>query len=146
MTIAIQSQGTELSVSQDGGSTYIDLGCVIDGFSGPGGSKPEIDVTTLCSPGQEFIDGLPDFGSISFTGLYNPNSAACQTLMTLYKGGRSNVDWKITFSDAGASTWTFKGYVSEFSVSFQKNEAVRLSGAIRVSGVITEDANDSSLS
>ena len=146
MTIALQSQGTELSVSQDGGSSYTDLGCVIDGFSGPGGSKPEIDVTTLCSAGQEFIDGLPDFGSISFTGLYNPNSEACQTLLSLYKGGRSNVDWKITFSDTSGSTWEFQGYVSEFSVNIQKNEVVRLSGAIRVSGDITETANSSSLS
>lgn len=146
MTIALQSQGTELSVSTDNGATYVDLGCVIDGFSGPGGSKPEIDVTTLCSPGQEFIDGLPDYGSISFTGLYNPNSDACQTLLDLYKGGRSNADWKITFSDTGASTWEFEGYVSEFSVNFQKNEVVRLSGAIRVSGDITETAKSSSLS
>ena len=146
MTIAIQSQGTELSVSEDGGNTYTDLGCVIDGFSGPGGSKPEIDVTTLCSAGQEFIDGLPDFGSISFTGLYNPNSVACQTLLSLYKGGRSNVDWKITFSDTSGSTWEFQGYVSEFSVNFQKNEVVRLSGSIRVSGDITETASGTSLS
>lgn len=146
MTIAIQSQGTELSVSIDSGVTYTDLGCVIDGFSGPGGSKPEIDVTTLCSPGQEFIDGLPDYGSIAFTGLYNPNSEACQTLLNLYKGGRTSADWKITFSDTGGSTWEFQGYVSEFSVNFQKNEVVRLSGSIRVSGDITETAKSSSLS
>lgn len=136
-TIALQSQGTELSVSEDG-TTWTALGCVIDGFSGPGGSKPEIDVTTLCSAGQEFIDGLPDYGSISFTGLYNPNSAAARKLLTLYKGGRTNVDWKITFSDTLGSTWTFEGYVSQFATAFQKNEVVRLSGAIRVSGDITE--------
>lgn len=138
MSIALQSQGTELAVSTDSGTTWVDLGCVIDGFSGPGGSKPEIDVTTLCSAGQEFIDGLPDFGSISFTGLYNPTSTAAQELLTLYKGGRTAVDWRITFSDTNGSTWEFEGYVSQFALAFQKNEVVRLSGAIRVSGDITE--------
>jgi len=141
MSIAIKVQGTQFKVQNADFSAYVELGCVIDGFNGPGGSKPEIDVTTLCSEGQEFIDGLPDFGSIAFTGLYNQQSAPARRLLDLYKNttGQSVVSWQIVFNDATPGTlWEFEGYVSELSVNMQKNDVVRLSGSVKLSGTITE--------
>ena len=131
------SAETEIAVSTDGGATYTDLGCQISGFTGPGGSKPEIDVTTLCSTAKEFIGDLPDYGSVEMQGFFDPADAGVALLKALNDSG-DTADWRITWPDSGTTEWAFEGYVSTFSVSAGAGQALQLTASVRVSGAITE--------
>lgn len=134
------SQGTTLDVSTDGGTVYIPLSCQLTGFSGPGSTADEIEVTTLCSTAKEFIAGLNDWGSIALNGHFDPADVGVDQLRTLHESG-AIADWKIVWSDADATEWTFQGYVSEFAVSAEQNTALGMTAAVRVSGAITESAS-----
>jgi len=131
------SNGTTLSLSTDSGSTYIALTCQITGFSGPGASAPEIDVTSLCDDARAYLQGLPDNGSIQINGYYDPADSGIVALRAAHVA-RTTLDWKIVFSDTGATEWTFQGHVAEFAVSATVGEALGLTASIRITGEITE--------
>jgi len=111
----------------------------VTNISGPSGSKAEIDVTSLQSAGKEYLMALPDFGDVSF----DLNWTGDVTQTTLY------ADWvsatspkrkaviKIAESTAVTRFLIFDGYVKQFSWSMGKDDAVKASCAIRISGAAT---------
>jgi len=131
------SNGTLVQVSTDNGVIYTELNCQLSGFTGPASTAAEVDVTSLCSTGKEFIGALPDNGSLTLTGFFDPGHAGVAILRTL-SVSRDVVDWKIIWNDTGTTNWDFDGYVSEFTPSANQNEALGLSVSVRVSGAITE--------
>ena len=49
--------------------------CELTGYNRQGGSKPEIDATSLCSEAAENELGLPDFGTTQFDYKFAPRTA-----------------------------------------------------------------------
>ena len=131
------SNGTKVQVSTDSGVTYTDLYCQLSGFSGPSSTSSEIDVTSLCSTAKEYIGALPDNGTMSLTGYFDPADIGVALLRTL-QIARTVVDWKIVWPDTGATNWDFQGYVSEFATSAEQDQALGLAATVRISGAITE--------
>lgn len=132
---SVATQGTILAVSTNGGASFISL-CQISSISGPDGSAGEIDVTTLCSTAKEYIIGLPDYGSISLTGVYDPSNTGLTTLKSLFDG-QNEADFKITLTDNSATELTFDAYVSAYSWDLQPDDAVRVNITLRVTGAVT---------
>ena len=131
----IKTQGTKLSYLSTEPSTYTDI-CAIQTISGPDGSAATIDATTLCSTAKEFIVGLPDYGTVSLTGLYDPADTAIGALKTQFDA-QTEESFKITLADTGAAEITFDGYVTQFSWDIQPDDVVKVNISIKVTGAVT---------
>ena len=89
------SQGTTLSISSDGGTTYVPVQLITD-MTGPGSTSSALDVTTLADTAKKFIKGIVDNGSISATCKYDYDSAA-ETIVqaNLAASGAAYLDFKL---------------------------------------------------
>jgi hypothetical protein len=68
---------------------------------------------------------------------YNPEDAVHQGLRT-DRANRIRRQFRITFTDVAAATWTFYGYVTQFSVQGGVDAVVEASVTIEIDGDITE--------
>lgn len=136
MVTSVKTQGMTVGRG-DGASpeTYSDI-LGITSVQGPDGSAAEIDITALESTGKEFNMGLKDEGSVSLEIIFNPDDSEHTGLRT----DRDNAtlrSFRITFTNSPATTATFNAYVTNYSVSGQIDEVVRLSVTLRISGSVT---------
>ncbi len=110
----------------------------ITGFSGPQNTQELIDATHLESTDgfREYLPGLRDGGSITFSGNYLPTNANQLQLSTdLVDGTRRN--YRVVWSDAGQTTDEFGGYVVGFTPSAQLGDKLSFDGEIKITGAIT---------
>lgn len=135
---AIDSQLTKIQIGSGASPhTFADIP-EVKSFSGPGGSASVIDVTDLASTGKEKRMGLRDEGQLQLTINYIPDNAQHMALRTA-RANRALTPFKITFTDtAPATTWTFYGFVTGFSVSGGVDAAIEAQVTIEISGSIVE--------
>lgn len=135
---ALESQGTVLKISDETSSpwTYAAIAEVRE-FTGPGGSAAVIDVSDLDSTFREKRMGLPDEGQLSFVINYIPSDTE-HALLRTQRAARALTYFQIDFTDSPTTTWTFSGYVLEFSVSGSVDETVLANVTIEITGAITE--------
>lgn len=110
----------------------------ITGFSGPQNQQELIDATHLESTDgfREYLPGLRDGGSITFSGNYLPTNANQLQLSTdLIDGTRRN--YRVVWSDAGQTTDEFGGYVVGFTPSAQLGDKLSFDGEIKITGAIS---------
>lgn len=136
-SVALSTVGAGLAVDPAGGTTWTDLDCNVEGFTGQGGSKPEIDTTVWCSTAKEYLSGMADYGSWQVSGFYQPGDAGSAALKALFENS-AVAAWKLTFPTSPATTWTVNGTVNEFSVSAQKDDAFRMTFSVKLSGAPVE--------
>jgi len=135
---ALPSQGLELQIGSGSPLAYTAIPEVVS-FSGPGGAGQVIDVTDLSSAAIEKIMGLPDEGQLSFEINYIPTNAQHAALRTL-RANQTLGNFAIKFPDTGEMTWTFVGFVTNFSITGGINAPIKASVTIDISGAITETA------
>jgi hypothetical protein len=132
---AITAQG--ITISRFGTTTFEVIPNVVS-FQGPGGQAAVIDVTNLASTAKEKRVGLRDEGQLSLTLHFNPDDLVHQGLRT-DRANRVRRQFKITFTDTTPSaTWSFYGYVTQFSVQGGVDAVVEASVTIEIDGDITE--------
>jgi hypothetical protein len=132
----LESQGVTIGIGDSGSPvTYTTIGEMTD-ISGPDGSAPEYDRTTLTSTAREYRMGLHDEGNISLSGFYDPNDTGQSEAQTARKN-RTLKEFKITETDSPATEHTFQGYVTGFSLSRSVDQDVTLSITIRITGDVT---------
>jgi hypothetical protein len=131
---AITAQG--IAIARFGTTTFETIPNVVS-FQGPGGQASVIDVTNLASTSKEKRVGLRDEGQLSLSLHYNPEDAVHQGLRT-DRANRTRRQFRITFTDGAAATWTFYGYVTQFSVQGGVDAVVEASVTIEIDGDITE--------
>lgn len=138
-TSALESQGVTIGVGDAASpEAYTDIPDVME-ISGPDGSAAEIDVTDLSSSAKEFRRGLPDNGSVSLTLFYRPAQTQHAQLKSDFDSSTEQArNYRITFTDSPATTWTFSGYVASFSISNSIDAALQATVSLRVKGAITE--------
>lgn len=61
--------------------------CELTSYSRTGGTSPEIDSTSLCSTAQEFVTGLPDFGSVQLDYKFAPRTGVQSAIEAAYRSG-----------------------------------------------------------
>lgn len=110
----------------------------ISDIKGPSASKKEIDVTTMDSSAMEYLLGLPDFGDVTLDMIYEGADVAQNALYAdsiLATSPQRRCVIKLT--DSASHAIMFKGYAKPFSWSMTKEDAIKLSGSIRVTGQAT---------
>lgn len=139
-TSYVNSQGTKFEVSNDAGTTFVEING-ISSFSGlKGGSSTVIDTTTLQSSAKEKALGLKDEGQFSLSGQYYPSDAG-QVILENARNDKSVVKIKITFDDKATSNgtgtiFTFDGLVSGVPVEGGVDAVLTMSTTIEVTGSI----------
>lgn len=132
----------EVGAADDGGvtvpgsDTFTAVGGIAN-YSGPSGSKPEVDVTELASTGKEYLGGIPDYGQVTFSGFHNEDEAQQTTLWTDFVDAADTHirNYQLTFNDG--TVYDFQGFIQELSHAIDPENGIELSGAVRVSGGLT---------
>lgn len=74
--------------------------CELTGYQSQGGTSPEIPRTSICSTAQEFVVGLPDFGTTQFDYNFAPQTSVQTAVQTAYKEGTA-FGTKVTLPNSG---------------------------------------------
>jgi hypothetical protein len=136
-TSAIEAQGTKFYVSQTGSPPSFSAIPEIRSIGGPDGSAPTIDVTDLDSTAREYKLGLKDEGAFSLGIMYRPDNAVHQTLRDAW-GDRTELQFRIDFTDDGTTRWEFNGFVTGFSQTAAVDTVVEATVGIKITGAISE--------
>lgn len=89
--------------------------CELSNYNRQGGSKSEIDATSLCSTAKEYELGLPDFGQTQMDFFYAPQTAI-QTAMRSFDASGDKIAVKVTLPRSGGIR-TLLGFVQQLSES-----------------------------
>lgn len=136
-TSAIEAQGTKFYVAALGSPPDFSAIPEIRTIGGPDGSAPTIDVTDLDSTAREYILGLKDEGSFSLGIMYRPDNAVHQTLRNAW-GARTQLQFRIDFTDDSTTRWEFNGFVTGFSQNMGVDTVVEATVGIKITGAIVE--------
>jgi len=134
---ALTSQGITLAIGTGSPLDYTTTIPEIKTFNGPGGAGQVIDVTDLDSAAMEKIMGLPDEGQLSFDIHYLPDDAQHIALRSA-RENQTLLSFRMTFTDAAKTTWTFNAYVPGFTVAGGVNAAATASVTLEITGIIEE--------
>lgn len=111
----------------------------VNDISGPGLSREDIEVTHQQSPGRwaEFIKGVLNAGEVSF----DVNMIPTDTTQNYAAGmlgdfaSHTAIDtWSIVFPNAGATTWSFPGFITKYEPKAPVKDKLGASVTIKVSG------------
>ena len=107
------AKGTQLMVGD--GVTPTEGFDLIEGvrsITGPAMSAESIDITSMDTPGgfRDHMQGLKDWGALSFELLWDPSNAQHQQLFDDYVSGEIR-HYKLIYPDPAATTLSFSGYV-----------------------------------
>lgn len=101
--------------------------------------RADIDVTSHDStaPSAEYIAGLLNNGTVSFSGNFLPGSANQELITTdLFSTAGTITGWSIVWVD-GPKTWSFNAYVKSFNPTARVADKLSYSGTLKVTGPIT---------
>lgn len=135
---ALPAQGCLLKVG-DGASpeVFTTIGDITN-FSGPDGSKGEIDTTDVAATAKSFLGALPDLGSIQFSMNYIPTDTQHAQVRSDFLSSTSvSRNYKIVYTDSPETEQVFTGYVSAFAPDVQADAALVASGSIRVTASVS---------
>jgi hypothetical protein len=114
-----------LGVDSTGYGTYVSGGtyqeaefsnfCDLTNYNRTGGTSPEISTTALCSVAQEYLLGLPDFGTTQIDFNFAPATAIQQAIQAAYVSG-DLIAVKVTLPEGGG-TLVQMGFVQQTSES-----------------------------
>ena len=87
--------------------------CELTNYNRQGGTSPEIATTALCSTAQEYLLGLPDFGTTQIDYNFAPSTSVQQAIQDAYESG-DILAIKVTLPDSGG-TLVQLGFVQQTS-------------------------------
>lgn len=112
----------------------------VEGFQGPTGSKPQIDVTAIDDTARQFVADIPDYGNITFTLFWDASEATHAQLFSGFGTTNSRDYFKITPSDADTYAARFiavTGEVIGWEWDFSRGAAQSVRVTIKLSGAAT---------
>jgi predicted secreted protein len=134
---AIETQGMQLQIGDGATPEVFTKISEIKNFSGPGGSASVINVASLDSTAQEKRMGLVDEGQLQFTINYVPADPQHAALRAA-RASREQANFRLIFTDTGATQWDFAAFVTGFSVSGGVDAVVEAQVTLEITGAITE--------
>lgn len=139
--ISIKTQGITITVSTDGGTTRVPI-LGHDSITGlGGGSSSELDETTMASLAKEFRQGLQDNGTVTIgfsrRNHDDPGQAKLFTMRSLQQTG----EFQVTFPEGVSDVTTFDAWVMSFTKDAAKDDLVRGTLTLRVTGVYDESTS-----
>ena len=134
------TQGTDFRISDDD-VTYVSFGCV-ESWDLSTAGRNEIDTTCLLDTSKTFKFGLKDNGTVTCEMFYAPDGAG-QVLLEASYASSTPYYFEIEYSDNAGTTGTiksFQGYVTNYSQNGAKDDVVKQSVSIKLSGDVTTAA------
>ena len=101
------------------------------GFTGPNRTSSKIDVTHLRSVAKEYLTGLKDNGTLSFTGFWLPADPA-QVAMRADPDAQTSASYTLHLTDG--SIMTFTAFVDEMTMSIAPDGAIGMNGSLLITG------------
>lgn len=140
-TFAIEANTTGLTYTSGGTATpsaWIKVGQLSD-IKGTSDSSPDIEVTDLDSTTKEYIQGLPDTGSLS-ASCYCVDSDTGLAAVEAAFDARALKSFKVTYPSGPTPVRTFSAYVKSFPKIGDASKDGVVSGSIELkrSGVVTK--------
>lgn len=126
-----EATGVTLSIASDS-DFYADI---VD-FDGPNMSRNAIDCTTLASTSMTYKPStLVDYGELNVTLNFDPNvlppiSSVAEEVTLTFPTDNS------VGASAGDSTWTFTGFMTNFSPSGSVGDKMTATATIKITGII----------
>jgi len=146
-TQSVASFGTILAMGADPtkallADTYTDIIEMHD-LSGPGLELSTIEATHHLSPNatREHTASLKDLTEMTFEIAFLPQEGTHGLTSGFLKAwqDRERVNWKLTFTDAAATTWGVKGFVTGFEIGAPLEGLLTANVTIKLTGTIYED-------
>ena len=134
---AIVARGSTIGVGDAASPEVYTTIANIDSITGPGATAADIEVTDLSSTAKEFLLDLPDYGTVTCSGFYEPNNTQHEQLRADNAASTAR-NYRVTINSSPQATYTFNARVSEFSPEEAVAAAVRFTFALRVNGVVTK--------
>ena len=131
------TQGTAFRISIDG-VAYTQMGC-IESWDLASAARPEIDTTCLLDTAKTFKFGLKDNGTLSVEMIYDVDGAG-QVLMEASYASEDAYYFEVEYSDNAGTTGsikTFQGFVIGLGETGAKDDVIRQSVSIKISGDVT---------
>ena len=109
----------------------------VQGLTGSGQQKNEIEYTAISDTAKKFMADLADFGEFQFQLAWDPTNAEHAILWANFIAtGNTDIYFQVTMDDVGGAVYTFQGFVKQMSVSHQKGSFNAMDVVIRVNGAI----------
>jgi hypothetical protein len=125
--------GNSLGVDVTGGSTFVLVASVVDGFEGPDAKAKNAETSLLTDWYDTFAPTSVDPGSVTYKIAYDPADANTHTLALLLASG-AVANWQLTYSGGTPPTETFLGHVEHMGRSMKKGDFLVCNISIKVSG------------
>lgn len=128
------TQGVRLLLGTDAITPVFSDIAYITSFTGPDGTKNELDATHLLSTSKEYLVGLPDWGTYQFDIWFDPAQASHDDLRDLFQSGDERT-WRIVYVPAIADNADeFVASVRNFSRSGGVDAVLAGSVTLRITG------------
>lgn len=136
----IVTQGTDFRMSEDG-VTYESIGC-IESWDLSTSDRPEIDTTCLTDTSKSFRFGLKDNGTLSLEIMMDLEGTGQALLEASYSSSEPYY-FEVEYSNNAGTTGTikaFQGYVTNMSETGAKDDVIKQSVTIKLSGDVVKTA------
>lgn len=133
---ASPTQGVQLKRGNGGSPETFTLIGEIYTFDGPGGQAADIDVTSFDSTSKEFLVGLQDEGEVTFEMNFVKTDAQQAGLIS-DRTAQTLRNFQLRLMDTAHTTLSFAARVKGFALKGQKEDAVRASVTLRLSGAVS---------
>ncbi|WP_254510420.1 phage tail tube protein [Anatilimnocola floriformis] len=126
----VKGMGTTIKMGSDVTAQVLSI-------SGPAFSLSAIDATNLASTWKEYVPGIHDIGELTFEIQYNAGETTHAGLTTAHIA-KTVSTWTLTFTDTGAATWAFSGFITGFEPGgMEEDGIVTASVTVQGTGAIT---------
>jgi len=117
-------------------NAYAQIGQVVS-ISGPSGAAGTIDVTHLSSTGREFLQALPDYGTVQLSIIFDPVTVSLQhdELYADFASGDVK-SYQIRLSNSPQTELTFNGFVQEMPISIEIDDKVGATVTLKTTGAV----------
>jgi predicted secreted protein len=134
--MAVFAKGTQLKVGNS--ATPTEVFTLIPGIrsiTGPSMSAETIDITSHDTPGsfRDKMQGLKDWGVLSFDLLWEPDNVQHQQLFDDYKAGTER-NYELIYPDTGSTKLSFKGFVGNNPTTAAYDGALTKTAEIVIKG------------
>lgn len=141
MVSGIRAHGTLLKIGDGATAETFTSIAEVTNIQGPGLTADSLDMTHHASPSafREFVQGLKDGGEVTLDLNYIPTAAtqdASSGLLNDYENGTLR-NFELVFPDAGNTTWSITGIVTNFTPAAPVDGKLGASVTIKLSGAPT---------
>ncbi len=111
----------------------------VDTINAPDAEVEDVDITALDSGvGREHSpSGYTEGGQCTGSLFFDPANATHKAMTALLAAPSLQTGWKIVWSDAGSTAWTFTGILKKFTPKAAVGDFLKADWAVQLSGLVT---------